>query len=88
MTPMMIAALADAEAAEPHRGLEYTPAGWRSTRPGAGVGEYHNFGSIAALRTGGYLELWGKGRTAVLHITEGGRAALATWRDRMARSAS
>lgn len=78
MTPKMIRALADAQLAADHRGLERTSSGWLPTGP-AGL-ERHSCQTVNALVSDGYLQLWGLGRTA--HITPGGETALETWREK------
>jgi hypothetical protein len=84
MTPKMIAALSAAEAAIHHRGLERTVAGWHSTHPRASVIEHHGAQTVLALIKRGYLQLWGKGRGRVAHITDAGEKALAEWREEQA----
>lgn len=84
MTPSMIRALSAAEMAVNHRGLERTVAGFMSTHPRASVSEYYATTTIYALVARGHLRLWGRGKSAVAHITEGGTAALARWREQQA----
>lgn len=83
MTPRMVRALADAEAAVHDRGLERTRAGWRCTHPAASLLDYHGSQTIGALVRRGWLDLWNAGLVA--HITDAGAAALERCRERRAR---
>jgi hypothetical protein len=84
MTPKMIAALSAAEAAIHHRGLERTVAGWHSTHPRAPLLEHYAANTVLALVERGYLQLYGKGKATVAHITDAGEKALAEWREEQA----